>query len=94
MCVAERGHMSKDVGIRIRVERELRDAFQRACDAESRPASDLLREFMRTYALNSVNGLQIGLFVSEPVAGYARATKRPSRLKKDGRPVSRRRAMR
>jgi hypothetical protein len=62
---------AKDVGIRIRVERELRDAFQQACAAENRQASDLLREFMRTYAEQTVNGLQIGLFsVAEPQAPF------------------------
>jgi hypothetical protein len=86
--------MSKDVGIRIRVERELRDAFQQACDSENRQASDLLREFMRTYALNSVNGLQIGLFVSEPVVGYSNTAKRQPQSRKVGRSASRGRAMR
>lgn len=63
---------AKDVGIRIRVERELRDAFQQACAAENRGASDLLREFMRSFADHQVNGLQIGLFgVQEPRAQYA-----------------------
>lgn len=41
---------SKDVGIRIRVEKELREAFQDACTAEHRQVSDVLREFMRAYA--------------------------------------------
>ena len=36
---------SKDVGLRIRVERELREAFQGACLAENRNASEVLREF-------------------------------------------------
>ena len=40
---------SKDAGLRIRVERELREAFQGACSAENRRASDVLREFMRSY---------------------------------------------
>jgi hypothetical protein len=63
---------SKDVGIRIRVERELRDAFQQACASENRQASDLLREFMKTYAEQKVNGLQFGLFsVEEPRAPYS-----------------------
>ena len=32
---------SKDVGLRIRVERELREAFQGACLAENRNASEI-----------------------------------------------------
>ncbi len=41
---------SKNVGIRIRVEKELRDAFHVACLSQERVASDVLREFMRTFA--------------------------------------------
>lgn len=40
----------KDAGLRIRVERILRDRFLKACRAEDRPAAQVLREFMRTYA--------------------------------------------
>ncbi|RWI18627.1 MAG: hypothetical protein EOQ92_22955 [Mesorhizobium sp.] len=40
---------TKDVGLRIRVERELRDGFVEACRAEDRPAAQVLREFMRSY---------------------------------------------
>jgi hypothetical protein len=39
----------KDAGIRIRVEKELREAFLAACLSEGRQASDVLREFMQTY---------------------------------------------
>ncbi|MBA9902265.1 plasmid-related protein [Burkholderia cepacia] len=39
----------KDAGIRIRVEKELRDAFVCICQTEGRRASDVLREFMQTY---------------------------------------------
>jgi vacuolar-type H+-ATPase subunit C/Vma6 len=66
------GTMSvKNVGIRIRVERELRDAFQQACAAENRQASDLLREFMRSFSVQNINGLQSSLFsASEPLPTY------------------------
>jgi hypothetical protein len=53
---------TKEVGIRIRVEKDLREAFQAACLAEQRRASDVLREFMRIYALNQNGGLQRALF--------------------------------
>jgi hypothetical protein len=53
---------TKEVGIRIRVEKELRKAFQSACLAENRHASDVLREFMRLYALRQQEGLQANLF--------------------------------
>ena len=39
----------KDVGIRIRVEKDLRHAFIAMCQTEGRRASDVLREFMQTY---------------------------------------------
>lgn len=55
---------SKDVGIRIRVEKELRDAFQGACFAENRHASDVLREFMRSFAERNSGGKQPSLFTS------------------------------
>lgn len=39
----------KDVGLRIRVQRDLRDAFLAACRKEDKPAAQVLREFMRSY---------------------------------------------
>lgn len=56
---------SKDVGIRIRVEKELRDAFQGACVAENRHASDVLREFMRSFAERNSGGKQSSLFTTD-----------------------------
>lgn len=44
----------KDVGLRIRVQRELREQFIAACKAEDKPAAQVLREFMRDYV--SQNG--------------------------------------
>ncbi|MCB1467820.1 MAG: hypothetical protein KDK08_11895 [Rhizobiaceae bacterium] len=41
--------LMKDAGLRIRVQRELRDAFLEVCKAEDRPAAQVLREFMRSY---------------------------------------------
>lgn len=43
---------SKDVGLRIRVERDLRDRFLDACRHEDRPASQVLREFMRAFIIS------------------------------------------
>jgi hypothetical protein len=39
----------KDVGLRIRVQRELRDKFTEACRRSDKPAAQVLREFMRDY---------------------------------------------
>ena len=40
---------TKNVGLRIRVERALRDEFLKACRAEDKPAAQVIREFMRKY---------------------------------------------
>lgn len=53
---------AKDVGIRIRVEKELREAFQAACIAENRLASDVIREFMQAFAERNSAGRQLNLF--------------------------------
>lgn len=39
----------KDVGLRIRIDRDLREQFVRACQADDKPASQVIREFMRDY---------------------------------------------
>ena len=51
----------KDVGLRIRVERNLRDLFLDTCRSQDKPAAQVLREFMRNYVANNGSG-------SEPVA--------------------------
>jgi hypothetical protein len=43
------GVKTKDAGMRLRVERDLRRKFVRACQGEGTPASHVLREFMREY---------------------------------------------
>jgi len=40
---------TKDSGLRIRVQRDLRDQFLEACRVQDRPAAQVLREFMRKY---------------------------------------------
>lgn len=40
---------AKDVGLRIRVERSLRERFVDACRSEDKPAAQVIREFMRSY---------------------------------------------
>ena len=39
----------KDVGLRIRLEPELRDDFIKICHNNHMPAAQVLREFMRSY---------------------------------------------
>ena len=57
--------VTKEVGVRIRVEKELRVAFQDACKAERVTASDVIRTFMVNFVLRSQSGLQTSLFMNE-----------------------------
>ncbi len=41
----------KDVGLRIRVQRDLREKFLEVCRAQDKPAAQVLREFMRGYVI-------------------------------------------
>nr|WP_281719702.1 hypothetical protein [Nitrosomonas nitrosa] len=47
--------MTKDSGLRIRVERELREKFLALCREQDRPAAQVLREFMREYVAKYSN---------------------------------------
>jgi lipase chaperone LimK len=40
---------TKDSGLRIRVQRDLRDQFLAVCQAQDKPAAQVIREFMREY---------------------------------------------
>lgn len=39
----------KDAGLRIRVQRNLREQFLAVCHEQDKPAAQVLREFMREY---------------------------------------------
>jgi len=41
---------NKDSGMRIRIEREERDAFVQACQSQGLIAAEVLRDFMRGFA--------------------------------------------
>jgi len=41
--------MTKDSGMRIRIDRELRDRFIEICREQDKPAAQIIREFMRDY---------------------------------------------
>ncbi len=43
-CIAMMG-----VGLRIRVQRDLREQFLEVCRAQDKPATQVIREFMREY---------------------------------------------
>lgn len=46
---------TKDAGLRIRVERELREAFVAACQSQGLVASEVLRDFMQRFAAKHSN---------------------------------------
>jgi hypothetical protein len=52
----------KNANIRIRVEEELHASFSAACRSENRHVSDVLREFMRSFADQRQDGRQGSLF--------------------------------
>ena len=56
---------SKDAGMRIRVERELRDAFVAACQSQGLVAAEVLRDFMRGFAAKH-SSEQAALFAAAP----------------------------
>ena len=48
----------KDVGLRIRVQRDLREQFLEVCKSQDRPAAQILREFMRAYVADNADHAQ------------------------------------
>jgi hypothetical protein len=54
--------VTKDVGLRLRVEKELRQDFVEACRATGKPAAQVLREFMRDFVSRERRMVQRPLF--------------------------------
>lgn len=50
--------MTKDAGLRLRVERALREDFVAACRSEGKAAAETLREFMRAHVERQHAGQQ------------------------------------
>lgn len=66
----------KDVGLRIRVQRELRDQFLETCRAQDKPAAQVIREFMRLYVeKHSESNLRSGDEIA-PLHDYQGLTKK------------------
>ncbi len=64
----------KDAGLRIRVQRNLREQFLEVCRAQDKPAAQILREFMRDYvALHDARKIDTGA-CSEGAASEATET--------------------
>lgn len=73
MCIHwVHSYAMKDVGLRIRIQRDLREQFLEACRVQDRPAAQVLREFMRAYVA------QNGASVSNSV-GLSRGSDRKPR---------------
>ncbi len=70
----------KDSGLRIRVERPLREAFLEACRMQDKPAAQVIREFMRGYVARRTSGPDV-VRVSEPAVQAHRNRNRTQRLK-------------
>lgn len=58
-------YMAKDAGIRIRVEKGLREAFAQACKNEGTSASDVIRNYMESYVEYDVTQRQPDFFKLE-----------------------------
>lgn len=52
----------KDAGLRLRVEKELRQEFVEACRSTGKPAAQVLREFMRDFVARERVHVQHSLF--------------------------------
>jgi len=52
----------KDSGLRLRVERDLRQEFIETCRAEGKVAAQVLREYMRDYVARNKAAAQRELF--------------------------------
>ena len=53
---------TKDAGLRLRVERDLREEFVETCRADGQPAAQVLRNFMREYVERNRAAAQRQLF--------------------------------
>jgi hypothetical protein len=52
----------KDAGLRLRVERDLREEFVETCRSEGKAAAQVLREYMRDYVARKRVAAQRELF--------------------------------
>lgn len=65
---------TKDAGLRLRVEKELRQEFVEACRATGKPAAQVLREFMRDFVARERVMAQRPLFDERPAAARGRTS--------------------
>lgn len=60
---------TKDAGLRLRVERELREEFVETCRSEGKAAAQVLREYMRDYVTRNRTAAQQELELFAKVRG-------------------------
>lgn len=60
--------IQKDVAFKIRIQRDLRDEFRAVCKAQDKPASQVIRDFMRAYIARHYTGMQPALFETDAIA--------------------------
>ena len=58
----------KDVGMRIRVEPELREEFVDICKQKDVPAAQVIRTFMREFIQTNTNGKKHSKSLIQPLA--------------------------
>lgn len=76
---------TKDAGLRLRVEREIRQEFVEVCRAEGKTAAQVLREYMRDYIARNRAAMQRELFTkSGTESGWA--AEQGSRILRDHPP--------
>lgn len=54
----------KNSGLRVRVEKELREEFVGTCRLQGKAAAEVLRDFMRAYVARERGGRQASLFAA------------------------------
>lgn len=54
----------KDAGLRIRVEKQLREEFVGTCRLQGKHAAEVLRDFMSAYVAQERGGRQASLFAT------------------------------
>ena len=57
----------KDAGLRIRIERGLRDDFLEVCRMQDKPAAQVIREFIHDYIVEHKDSAQGTLFPARPL---------------------------
>ena len=63
---------TKDAGLRLRIEKDLREQFVEICRSEGKAAAHVLREYMRDYVSQHYRSVQRELDLTSNNAGHAK----------------------